>query len=992
MRSPNKPAPRVVFDCAAKCRGRSLNSELLKGPDNTSALTDVLFRFRLDHVAVVADIKSMFHQVFVPPDDRKKLSFLWWSTNDFSKEPDIYEMNVHVFGATSSPSVCEFALRKTAKDNSSKYSAAAVNAVLHDFYVDDMLKSFNSTADAISTSHEIKRLLSEGGFKLTKWISNREEVVQSFDEKDRAPATKRVALDASSPKEKTLGVMWDLEADTLSTREPMNSFPMTRRGVLSTVASIYDPLGMISPLFFRGKAINQELCIRNIDWDSMIPEDLLDDWNNWTSELKQLSAFFIPRCIKPSFQFKEVELHHFSDASDLGYGTVSYIRFISETGEIHCAFLYGRARVKPLKKGITIPRLELNAAANLVVVNEMITSAFKERLDITRTTYWTDSMIVLKYIYNETKALNVYVTNRVAKIRDQSEPSQWKHVRSCDNPADIASRGLFAHDQRWKMWIQGPDFLYEREPAYTCDENFTLSDEDDGVIINKKVNSVSKQDNFWSDLFHRFSSWKKLLRSAAWLLRAKSRLQGLGQCQNYLELEELEEAERFILKVVQNQSFDQSDISNRLKKLNPRTFEDGILRVGGRLENSDINDSAKHPVILPSNHEVTRLLIKHYHEANGHSGAQHTLANLRERYWIIKGLSAVQKQLRKCHECRRINERPGRQVMAPLPAIRVKSNDDQHPFSIVGVDYFGPLNVTRCVKTRSRSNVVMKRYGCIFTCLKTRAIHLELARDLSTDSFINVLHRFIARRGPPRLILSDNGTNFKCASAEVVNALKNLNQDCIQRNMSDKGIAWRFNPPAASHQGGVWERLIRSVRKILTAMLRNRIANEDTLHTFLCEAEKILNDRPLTRVSNDINDCATLTPNHILLFRRNPTVNFVDTDGNVYQHRWKIISSLADEFWLRWRKEYLPMLQERQIWLTKSRNFATGDLVLIVNPSASRGQWLKGIVTDTFPGPDGCVREVIVRTASGSLRRDVRKLCLLEEDIVQSHLRVSEPS
>lgn len=233
------------------------------------------------------------------------------------------------------------------------------------------------------------------------------------------------------------------------------------------------------------------------------------------------------------------------------------------------------------------------------------------------------------------------------------------------------------------------------------------------------------------------------------------------------------------------------------------------------------------------------------------------------------------------------------------------------------------------------------------------------------------------------MIYSDNGTNFRGAEPDVMKALKSWDQEKIQGQFLRREIQWHFNPPAASHQGGVWERLIRSLRRILSSMVGDRLLNDETLRTFLTEVEKIMNDRPLTRVSDDVNDLEALTPNHILLLRQNSSSASAETKrGDQYAARWKYVNILANEFWSRWMKEYVPTLQERQRWLQKRPNFKKGQLVLMADKSLPRGKWSKAIVESVFPDIDGVVREVSVRTATGIYRRDIRKLCLLEEDVI----------
>ena len=986
--------PRVVFDCAAKHRGTSLNDQLLKGPDNTSSLLGVILRFRVGRVAVVADVKRMFHQVFVPKDERKFLRYLWWPDLDFSKEPKVYEMQVHLFGATSSPSVCSYALRKTADDNSSDFSDSAVDSVWKDFYVDDFVKAFPDESEAIETSREVHSLLSLGGFRLTKWLSNCKKVVESFPEDDRATAVKDLSIEFSDlPSEKILGVQWNLEDDVLSTFSKDLKFPRTRRGVLTSIAVIYDPLGMASPLLLPGREIHQELCRRNVSWDEELPDDLGKQWDNWVQEIQSIDCQ-IQRNLLPNNDVKIVrcELHNFSDASEAhGYGTASYLRFIGEHGEIHCAFVYGRSRVRPLRKGVTVPRLELTAATVLVSINAMIIREFASRLKIDSITFWTDSMIVLHYLRAIDKRQDRFVANRIAKILELSTKEQWRHVPSKDNPADLASRGLRVYQQqKLETWLKGPEFLWRADDEWNFDPDIVSSHEEKVVGLSQ----VDEMGEFWDVLCKRYSSWTKLLRVVARLLDAVNKWKAFRRGRvkpekpvfEPLEVASLQAAEKVLVRMAQR------DLRDRMKDFNQlKVYDhDDILCVGGRLINARIPEEAKHPKILPSNHRVTELMISECHRRCGHQGVNYTLSKMREHYWILHGVSAVKRVLRNCHVCRRMHGRAQTQLTASLPKARVdmEKESSKYPFSSVGVDFFGPFYVTLGPNTRSRgrSMAMCKRYGCIFTCMRMRAVHIEMARDLSSDGFIMAVLRFVARRGPPVEIFSDNGTNFKGASAEIVDALKLWNHNEIQNRLAEHQIQWNFNPPAASHQGGVWERIIRSIRRTFESLIGKNTLNDETLNTVFCEVEKILNDRPITRVSSDPNDFESLTPNHLLLLRKNSCVSLNQcNERNHLKQRWKHAQSLADQFWSRWVKEYLPTLQCRQKWLTKVRNLQKGDLVLIMDNNLPRGSWRKGLVIECYEDKEGCVRRVLLKTVDGVLLRDIRKLCLLEEDVLSSN-------
>ena len=963
----------------------SLNDQLLQGPDFTNSLVGVLLRFRQERVAVMADIEKMFHQVNVTPEDCEALRFLWWPGGDLSKEPVEYQMTVHLFGATSSPSCCSYALKKTAEDNQREFSKQALDTVDRNFYVDDCLKSLPTTEEAIDLVQELPALLSRGGFRLTKWLSNEREVLSHVPDTERAPC---VSLNLEKlPKERALGVQWNTETDTLGFRSGSLKAE-TRRGILSFIAAVYDPLGLIAPVILPPKRILQELCRASRGWDESLPIDIGKKWQSWQNEFKSLTAIEIPRCFKPP-EFKEIksaELHHFADASTEGYGVASYLRLEDTDGKVHCSLVMGKSRVTPLKT-VTIPRLELTAATLAVKVDRQI----REELDlpIHRVIFWTDSTIVLRYIRNTSKRFQTFVANRLQIIHDASTPDQWRHVPTKQNPADLTSRGLnirsTADQRNLQFWFNGPDFL-QRDQESWPEQPVDLPDVEDTdkevKSAEAKVNAVTASESTCPQsiirLIHRPSCWYQLRKSVAWLLRFKQYI--LYRCgkapesdvlRGPLEVKEIDLAANEIVKITQRStSINKQTSSDRYAKLNP-VIIDNIVRVGGRLEKSSLPEESKHPAILPSDHHVTKIIVRYYHANEGHVGTSQTLAAIRQQFWIVKGPSTVKNIINECIPCRRRSQPPGRQIMAPLPQARVTPGEP--PFSSVGVDYFGPLKV-------KYKRGTVKRYGCVFTCLAIRAIHIEIAHDLSTDSFIQAVCRFVSRRGPPKELFSDNGTNFRGAETEVKQMLQNWNQTKILDRLRKKGIQWHFSAPSASHTGGVWERMIRTIRKNLRALIGERVVDDETLLTVMCETEKMINDRPLLRQCDDPRDLSALTPNTLLLNYRNESTSAnLSSSTHHPRERWKQAQKLADEFWKRWLKEYLPSLQERQKWLTPKRNLQEGDIVLMMKEDSPRGQWPLAIVEETFPDSNGHVRQVIIRTANQSrFRRDIRKLCLLE--------------
>ena len=996
---PAKPGKvRIVFDCSAKHRGSSLNDKLLQGPDLTNSLVGVLARFRQEAVAVMADIEAMFHQVKVAPEDCNALRFLWWPDGDLTAQPEELMMTVHLFGGVSSPSCANFALKKTAEDNKASFDSETVRTVKRNFYVDDCLKSVTSDDSAISLVDNLTELLRKGGFRLTKWLSNSRKVVESIPEAERATVVKNLDFDLPVI-ERALGVQWNVASDTFSFNITIKDRPATRRGLLSVISSVYDPLGFVAPFVLPAKVLLQDLCKRKFDWDDPIPEDDLRSWQSWVNELPKLGHFRVERCFKPC-DFGVVEscqLHLFSDASELAYGAAAYLRMVNSNGDVHCAFVMGKSRLSPLKP-VTIPRLELSAAVLSTRLDRMIREEIEYTID--DSIFWTDSTCVLRYVENDEKRYETFVANRVSAIREQSLPCQWRYVHTELNPADDASRGISADDiVKPTRWIKGPDFLWKDETIWPQRPSAMLSNQSEGADQDAtKVSFVSFSSSTATqidDLLQRFSNWYKLKKFVGWILRFKNgarnavtiRKEGTNSLPRTnqkirpLDVEELQSAERAIIEAVQAGSFREERLSlkdakkvkksSHITKLDP-VFIQGTLCVGGRLQNSPLQNVAKHPAILPKDHHISNLIVRFYHGISGHSGLEHTLSLIREKYWIVKARSLLRRVLSSCVDCRKRQAAVGQQKMASLPADRVIPFDP--PFSYVGVDCFGPLEVRR-----GRSTV--KRYGVLFTCMTMRAIHVEVAHSLDTDSFLNALRRFIARRGNPKQIRSDNGGNFVKGEKDLREAIRQWNQEKIHGFLLQKDIKWIFNPPAGSHHGGVWERCIRTVRKVMKALLTEQRLDDEGLVTLLCEVEAIVNGRPLTKVSDDPRDPEALTPSHLLLLRSGPALppGVFSKDDCYSRRRWRHVQYLADVFWRRWMREYLPSLQQRQKWSHANRNFSTGDVVLLLDENSSRSSWPLGRILEVFPNQsDGLVRSVKLKTKSSILVRPIDKIVLLE--------------
>ena len=734
------------------------------------------------------------------------------------------------------------------------------------------------------------------------------------------------------------------------------------------------------------KSVDSEAeALRKFGWDDEIPHKDREIWTRWLSDLPVLSQLKVDRrWIPQSTSYSSLvtkELHHFADASSRGYGVVSYLRVVDEAGDIHCSILMAKARLAPIK-AVSIPRLELMAATLAVKVDQFIRNeiSFMSCVSI----FWTDSSAVLSMVKNTNRRFPVFVANRLTKIEESSDHNQWRFVNSEMNVADHASRGMSASTLLHNScWFKGPDFLWMSEEHWPVLPHDLAELPEEFLLLKCHVAKAFLAEDGLDRRFERFSSLYRLQKSVAWLLRLKGRLLKRSVEEGPLTVDEIERALAEIIKIVQRRTFHvelrelegcatktRGRKVGRLRKLNPM-LKDGILRVGGRLDNAPLEFSVRHPIILPSDHHVTRLVIEDYHYRVGHSGMAHTWTSIRQNYWIVKGAATVRKVLGKCILCRRRNARAGQQMMSDLPKERVTPCNP--PFYFSGVDYFGPF-----VVRQGRSDV--KRYGCIFTCLTTRAVHIEVAHSLTTDSFIDAFRRFVSRRGTPHTLYSDNGTNFVGAERELRESIQEWNQSRITERLLQRSVRWKFNPPLASHMGGIWERLIRSVRRILYVLLSQQKLNDERLTTLMTEVEYILNSRPLTPITLDPEGDEPLTPNHLLLLGRCvglPPGVFGEAD-NYCRRRWRQVQYLADQFWKRWTLEYLQTLQTRQKWQSMRRNLSPNELVLLVDENLPRGQWQIGRITEVHPDRQGRVRQVSVRTGTGIImKRPVTKLCTI---------------
>jgi len=970
---------RVVFDCASKFGGQSLNDKCLQGPNLTNELLHVLLRFRQHEYAVTADVEAMYHQVRVPSNDRDMLRFLWY---DDAGNLLHLRMASHLFGGVWCSSVSSYALKRVLRDNGD-VSALISDTISRSFYVDDCLRSVKTINDAVEVALGTKEVLRRAGFRLTKFVANDEDILSSLPVSERAEKNTEFLPDEAR---RVLGIEWNVGDDTFYFKvDAAFHDSVSKRVILSVVSAIFDPLGLIAPITVVGRLIFQDVTRLKLSWDEFVPVDILQRWNDWLQSLADLHFLRVPRCIKPRmFDDCIVQLHCFCDASLKAYGGCAYIRCVNKHGMIHTSLVMSKVRVAPLKYQ-TIPRLELQGA---VLVAKMASMLLKELdLPIMECFYWTDSQLVVKYIQNDSRRFHTFVANRVSTICELTDSQRWFHVPGKQNPADLLTRGEDPKSINLDLWTRGPEFLhlYASDWSVPCTTPNLVSN-DPEVRRDYVSRSLATQagEHPLDTLISYHSSWYKLKRAVAWLLRVKNQL--AGKVRNFdsanLSVNELRFAEVEIIKHVQAQRYknemqrllrgEHVGKSSSLRDLSPQINCDGIICVGGRIKNAGVSDSKKHPFIVPHNHHVARIIVNDLHNV-AHLGVEWTLSLLRSKYWVTKARVLIKSVKSACVTCKKLYSAPCEQKMSDFPAERLESVHP--PFYHVGIDCFGPFQVKI-----GRSHV--KRYGCLFTCLNTRAIHIEKLYSLETDSFLNGFRKFVSRRGAPGKVWSDNGLNFIGANNEIAKCMKELKADQILNYSVKHGFEWNFIPPNAPHKGGIWERIVRTIKRILSTLLigiETKLCDE-VLETVFCEVEAIVNSRPITKVSDCINDLAALTPNHLLLLREGPAAPpGVFKQSDMYKRRWRYVQHVSNEFWKRWLKEYLPELQKRNKWFKISENVKVGDLVLLLGENTPRYLWPMAIVTSVKFGDDGLVRSVYVRTKTSEFLRPIHKIVLLEQ-------------
>ncbi|XP_011700215.1 PREDICTED: uncharacterized protein LOC105457307, partial [Wasmannia auropunctata] len=918
---------RPVFDASAAGNdGFSLNQCLETGPNLIELIPNILVRFRRHKIGVTADIRKAFLQISVSQEDRDVLRFLWWKKS-CSEEVEVYRHRRVVFGVSSSPfllgGTIEYHLERALQGAETEDERKVIQHLQKSYYVDNCVTSVDSEDELFLFKEESKRVMAKGKFDLRGWEhSGQKSITESTS---------------------VLGLNWNKEDDTLglapSLLKLQTTTSITKRAILSAAQRVFDPIGISSPAFLKPKLLLQELWSHKITWDMEVPANIKIEFNEWQQQLFWLEGLRIPRwAYRQNKETRDLSFHIFVDASQDAYAAALFAR-TEGPEDVYVQLVAAKSRVAPVEKA-TIPRLELLAAT----IGVRLWNSLKDSLDAGKIEvfFWSDSTTVLAWI-NRDKPWNTFVYNRVKEIRKLSDPNQWHHIPGTMNPADLPSRGCTAKHLVESRWWEGPKWLKSSKQQWPIGDHATNEEE-----INKEMKkSVNKKKIQSSDALseercmlalsqeegwymRRQSSYLKIVRTVGWILRfiSNCRTSRDSRLVDELTAKEFTTAELTVLRLSQQESF--NGISDaRFKTLNVYEDENKLLRLKSPVINREDTYDFRCPIVLDPKHLLIKKLIDYKHKQLNHAGIQIVMGNLREMCWILNCRAAVRSAISNCVTCKRHKVNKLEATSGDLPNERVK---DAKVFEVAGIDYVGPLYLKNS----------QKAWICLFTCAIYRAIHFELTTSLSTDAFLQALRRFIARRGRPAIIYTDNGTNFVGAR----NLLHKIDWDKIKRFSATQKIDWRLNPPAAPWWGGWWERLA------------------------------IINSRPLGYLADDTTQLKPLTP---MMFLQETIQNEVPDLDRVEVNltkRIKYRQSLRDELRKRFRSEYLGQLSRR----TKSNSFVIkeGDIVLLGHDNLKRLDWPLARVVKVLPGKDGVTRVVKLKTATGELVRPVQRLYPLE--------------
>ena len=794
------------------------------------------------------------------------------------------------------------------------------------FYVDDLLGGADSEEEALDLYRNLRQILGKGGFNLRKWRSSSAKVLANIpDELLEALPTQDLVDKHSARYPKALGVAWDSRSDTMATHiELPVGYSSTKRGVVSDIARTFDVLGWLSPAILPMKLLYRELWKQKIGWDEEEPDEIKAEHKKWREELPLLAEIQLPRCYYSKRHHLTVELHGFSDASQEAYSAVVYLRATYRNSPPTCRLVVAKTRVAPLKQ-LTNPRLELCGATLLSKLLDSTRQTLDMPLDATHA--WCDSTIVLAWLDGSPRRYQTYVGNRISTVTSLILPTAWKHVPTKVNPTDCASRGMGAEELKThSIWWHGPSWLHHQPVLIPKQPHKSELRELQDIEAKPSVcHVVQAALAIW--LESRYSSYRTLLHVTAWVIRfANNFLAPIKLkpfiCREHLTVPDIVAAETFLCKASQRRTFPAElhclkahppqhiPSTSHLLVLHPVMSQDGLLHVGGCLARASIPLEQRCPIILSAKDIFTKLLFQFYHRQLHHCGPTLLLSHAGGKHHVVGARKLSRTVCKQCMPCRKAATRVEEQLMGQLPPDRVNPSP---PFSTTGIDAAGPFTLK---KGHTRRPVLVKAYLILFVCFSTKAVHIEVVSDLTTEAFLAALKRFTSRRGVPAHIHTDNGSNFVGAKNDLQQFYHLLSsgetKNAVQAYFLTYELQWHNIPERAPHFSGLWEAAVKAAKFHLKRVVGEQKLTYEEMATVSTQVEACLNSRPLRVVTSHSPDgVAPLTPGHFLICR--PLKAYPESSIHVdpsLLKRWNLCQALTQQFWRRWSQEYLQELQK----------------------------------------------------------------------------------
>ena len=1037
---------RVVMDGSARAPdGQVLNDLLLKGPAGQEDLLRILINMRWHRTAIAGDVKKMFLCIGLNEEDRDYVRFLWApkaggpiKTYRFKcvifglrdapfVAQEVFKVHARKYQAIY-PAAVDILLNKRWVDDlitslATGQLAAEVIEQIRTIMAEGgfpVKKWVSSDPKVMDSVPEEDRLPLDSVVKL-RGVQQGEGDVEDDEAKISA-----------------LGVAWFYLQDIFqiagSEQPPLKpEVKVTKRLVASKVAGVFDPLGLVTPFTIGGKRILRRVWFheseemkklglignamqraQKLSWDRKVLDEHREQFKAWYEQINQLKAFKIDRClVLKDKSVKARQVHMFGDASPFACATAGYCRTEYMDGTVSSLLITSKSRVAPAEDsgeggGATnLPRLELLAA----MMSTRLAKKILEDHPSTEVVYWTDSSVAHQWIKTGVLGKKMWVANRLREILTASTLGQWRHVPGVDNPGDLATRGISCQEMvESREWKHGPIWLTE-DPEQWPARDFVVAKEEETVCLAEECIPGSREQrevllmvmlDGGEALFkhgemmpagplariRQAAPDKVALEGITLLFMFKQRGHGLPKRDPML----LREVLKAHIKDVQAMYYGpeiealeaNEEISKRseLARVGPELDEEGLLRANGRLPSASGREP---PVILPRHDKLTRMLMEAAHQDCLHQGSGWTVYYFRKDFWCSHATQVARSVIGRCVLCQRLRKATLQQGQGQLPPWRADEN--ARPFSYTGVDYAGPIVCFKpdpeSRKKKSRPMIMDKKlYFIVFSCLQTRALHLETVDSMATEPLNLAVRRFMARKGKPHTFFSDNAKSFKKAAQEIEVLQEYHSAKGVRKTLIAEGIQWKFIPERAPHWGGLWEKMVGLVKSVLRVTMQGKYT-EDEIRTFVAEAEALVNSRPLAPVSGDPGSAMPVTPSE-LLFGYNITsapLPQVATQGRMSTVKkiWARRQHLVQICRRKFVRDYIHLLREHKRRPEYVDNqLSEGDLVIFEDGGGKRCDWPLGRIKKLLPGRDGRVRAVILTTPGGDTRRSVQKIVPLE--------------